>query len=272
MHRGRGISVCGMSDAVLFDGWCGKPIAWCRVGDPVIGQEWTENRRVAVTERLTPEKAVQTYGPVTEVVVGRQGGFQSVTYGTEKFVCRFVDPRGSCLYDDSVVKVNDPVRDNHECPACGAEPGCCCTNDKGHERSNHRKRSDGRTRWEIERAEAEARAAREKAEAALQWEGEMSRPPEHGSRLELKRWKWSDDPGVYERVQDTSEWFTVERTYANRTVLCNEKTLLARNEYTGDWFIICGVPTSARLPCRNSLPCRTSHKPGVTLHEGKPWL
>ncbi|TDD53847.1 hypothetical protein E1263_27525 [Kribbella antibiotica] len=172
-----------------------------------------------MTERLTPKKAVQTYGRITEVIVGRQGGFQSVTYGTKKFVCRLVDPRGSGLYDDSIVLVNDPIRDNHECLACGAAPGAPCLNDKGHDRGNHRNRSDGRTRWDIEKAENEARAAREKAEAAQQWEQDMATPPELRGPLGLKRWKWSDDPRVFERVQDASDWFTVEQTYANRTVL-----------------------------------------------------
>lgn len=42
-----------MSGAILYDGWCGEPIAWARLGDPVIGQEWTEHGSVAVTTRLS---------------------------------------------------------------------------------------------------------------------------------------------------------------------------------------------------------------------------
>lgn len=63
-----------------------------------------------------------TYGPVTEVVLGRNGGFKSVTYGATKFICRFVDPRGTGLYDDAVVVVDDLARENYECPDCGLCP------------------------------------------------------------------------------------------------------------------------------------------------------
>ena len=66
-----------MSGEVLFDGWCGEPIAWARVGEPVIGHEWTEHGQVAVTERLTPAEAVRRYGPIAEVVLGRHGGFET---------------------------------------------------------------------------------------------------------------------------------------------------------------------------------------------------
>ena len=77
-----------MSCAVLFDGWCGEAIAWARVGEPVIGYEWTERGQVALTERLTPAEAVRKYGSITEVVLGRNGGFESVTYGATKFISR----------------------------------------------------------------------------------------------------------------------------------------------------------------------------------------
>lgn len=68
----------------LRDGWCGEPIAWARVGDPVTGREWTEHGWVTVTDRLSPAEAVRKYGPITELVVG----FESVTYGETKFVAR----------------------------------------------------------------------------------------------------------------------------------------------------------------------------------------
>jgi hypothetical protein len=62
-----------MSGAVLFDGCCGEPIAWARVGESVIGHEWTEHGRVALTERLTPAEVVRRYGPIAEVVLGPKG-------------------------------------------------------------------------------------------------------------------------------------------------------------------------------------------------------
>jgi 1,2-phenylacetyl-CoA epoxidase PaaB subunit len=265
----------GMSGEVLFDGWCGEPIAWARIGDPVIGQEWTEHGWVAVTERLTPAEAVRKYGPITEVVLGRQGGFQSVAYGTKKFVCKFVDPRGTGLYGGSVVVVNDPVKDDHECPVCEAAPGEQCVDDKGQPRGTHRKRREGRSRWEIERAEAEARAAQEKAEAAAQWERDMATPPALGAAVEIERRKLSPE---YQWIPDGADRFTVEHTYSNRTIKAraesDDDTFLARNEYTGDWHTICGQPTSMRLPCRNGgagVPCRIRHKAGLSLREDDPW-
>lgn len=263
-----------MSGEVLFDGWCGEPIAWARIGEPVIGQEWTEHGPVAVTERLTPAEAVRKYGPISEVVVGPNGGFESVTYGTKKFVCRFVDPRRTGLYDDSVVVVNDPVKDNCECPVCGAAPGERCMDDKRQPRGTHRKRREGRLRWDIEKAEKAERTAREEAAAIEQRQRDIATPPVLGAVLEVNRWKLVE----HQWTPDISDWFTVEHTYANETVRASadsgEQVFLARNGYSGDWRVVCGQPTSVRLPCRSGgagVPCRTQHKAGLHLREDKPW-
>ncbi|MGV9334958.1 hypothetical protein [Nocardia sp. NPDC003726] len=266
-----------MSGAVLYDGYCGEPIAWARVGEPVIGHEWTEHGRVAITGRLGPADAAQKYGPVTEVVLGRNGGFKSVTYGATKFISRFVDPRGTGLYDDAVVLVDDPARENYECPDCGAAPGAQCVNKKGQSCATHRKRSNGRSRWEIERTQEAERVAQEEARATEQWKRDMATPPAVGAIIEIKRWK-PVEPPAWERVPDVPERVTVERTYANRTVggtaESGARVFLARNEVTGDWSIICGQPTSMRLPCRNGVAgvqCRTRHKVGLRLREDTPW-
>lgn len=258
-----------MSGEVLYDGWCGEPIAWARVGDSVIGREWTQHGWAGVTERLAPAEAVRKYGAITDLVVGRNGGFESVTYGVTKFVSRFVDPRGTGLYDDAVVVVHDPARDNYECPVCQAAPGEQCVNKKQQPCGTHAKRSQGRARWEIEQAEAAARTAREEAEAAEQWKREMAMPPTLGAALEVKRWTPADV--VVDRC-------VVERTYANRTVQATtdsgEQVFLARNEYSGDWHVICGQATSMRLPCRSGaagVRCRVQHKPGLRLREDSPW-
>lgn len=114
-----------------------------------------------------------------------------------------------------------------------------------------------------------ARTAREEAEAAEQWKREMAMPPTLGAVLEVKRWTLADV--VVDRC-------IVERTYANRTVQATtdsgEQVCLDRNEYTGDWHIICGQSTSMRLPCRGgaaSVRCRVQHKPGLHLREDSPW-
>ncbi len=257
-----------MSGEILYDGWCGEPIAWARVGESVIGREWTEHGSVAVTDRLTPAEAVRKYGPINELVVGRNGGFESVTYGVTKFISRFVDPRGSGLYDDTVVVVHDPARDNYECPVCQAAPGEQCVNKKQQPCGTHSKRSHGRSRWQIEQVEAAARTAREEAEAAEQWQREMATPPSPGAVLVVKR----------SILADVADRCTVERTYANRTVQATtdsgERVFLARNEYTGNWHLICGQPTSTRLPCRGGgagVPCTVRHKAGLHLREDTPW-
>jgi hypothetical protein len=266
-----------MSGEVLFDGWCGEPIAWARVGEPVIGHEWTEHGQVAVTERLTPAEAVRRYGPIAEVVLGRNGGFESVTYDAKKFVSRFVDPRGTGLYDDSVVVVHDPAKENYECPVCGAAPGEQCLNKKQQPCATHNKREQGRSRWEIEQAEAAARKAHEEAEAAEQWQRDMATPPATGAVLEIERWKLAQTAALDPWVPDVPGRVTVEHSYANRTVRATaengEQVFLARNEYTGDWHVICGQPTSMRLPCRGGvgMQCRTQHKAGLHLREDKPW-
>lgn len=251
-------------DAVLFDGWCGEPIAWARVGEPVISHEWTGDGRVSITERLTPDGAIRKYGPISELVLGPQGGFKSVTYGAKKFVSGFVDPRRTGLYDESVVVVDDPTRDNYECPVCDAPPGVTCRNKKQEPCGTHAKRSQGRPRWEIERAERAAREALERAEADVQRKRDMATPPGIGTVLEVKRWG-----------QDEAA-FTVVQTYVNRTVKASaqddEAAFLVRNEYTGDWHAICGQPTSARLPCRSfANDCHARHKTGLTLREDQPW-
>ncbi|AWK76460.1 hypothetical protein CBI38_34270 (plasmid) [Rhodococcus oxybenzonivorans] len=203
-----------MSDGVLYDNCCGEPIAWARVGESVIGEEWTGHGHVAITRRLSPAEAVRKYGPVTEVVVGRGGGFKSVTYGATRFFSRFVDPRGTGLYDDGVVVVDDPARDGYQCPVCGAAPGAQCVNTKGKPCATHGKRSEGRSRREIERAQEADRIAREEAEAAQQWKRDMATPPVVGDVIEIKRWKWVGAP-ARELVPDVPDHATVQRTYAN---------------------------------------------------------
>ncbi|MGW0247996.1 hypothetical protein ACWDYH_15320 [Nocardia goodfellowii] len=76
----------------------------------------------------------------------------------------------------------------------------------------------------------------------------------------------------------TTERVTVERTYANRSIEgtadSGEHMFLARNELTGDWYEICGQPTSMRLPCRNGgggVQCSVQHKAGLHLREDTPW-
>lgn len=260
-----------MSGEVLYDGWCGEPIAWARVGEPVIGHEWTERGPLPVTGWLSPAEAVRKYGPITEVVLGRNGGFKSATYGAKKFVAKCVDPRGSNLYEDSIVVVDDPARANYECPVCGAAPGVQCVNKKKQPCGTHGKRSQGRSRWDIERTEAAAAKELEKAQAAEQWRLEMATPPVVGDVLEVENRKLDES---FQWMPDEPDRYTVQQTYSNRVIKAvadnGEHVFLTRNEYNGAWFPVCGLPTAMRLPCKNNR-CQARHKAGLQLREDQPW-
>jgi hypothetical protein len=54
----------------------GEPIAWLAVGEPVAGTMYGGAGMVAYTHLLTVEEAVDVYGPISEWVVGPQGGFR----------------------------------------------------------------------------------------------------------------------------------------------------------------------------------------------------
>lgn len=122
--------------------------------------------------------------------------------------------------------------------------------------------SDGRaaSRWEIERAVEEAEREGQEATVAQLWQREMAEPPPIGTVLTPAERSWR---------QELPELLTVKQTYANRTVRTGadsgEEFYLARDEYTGSWHLVCGMPTSARLPCRNSAlnpRCQTNHVVG----------
>jgi len=63
----------------------GEPVAWVLVGEPVIGTLYGTAGPVAYTHFLTIPEAIDVYGPVSEWVVGPQGGFRSVCFGTRVF-------------------------------------------------------------------------------------------------------------------------------------------------------------------------------------------
>ena len=97
----------GPFGVAIFDEHCGLPIS---MGFPVIehmgetlfekaktigGMRYDrENRKwYFVTSELTYDDAVSKYGHVTNLELGPQKGFRSVTFGTTKFTFRGLDPR-----------------------------------------------------------------------------------------------------------------------------------------------------------------------------------
>jgi hypothetical protein len=101
----------------ITDGYCGKTIGWGfaiirHLGDEgfnALGRagslecvqgEHLESHWYLITDWLTPEEAVQEYGPVKELVLGPLKGFRSVIYGEKKFVSKRLDPRGAGIAVD----------------------------------------------------------------------------------------------------------------------------------------------------------------------------
>ena len=95
--------------AVLYDGWCGEPIAWGFEIRHRLGEErfnalaqhgqlecidgFSVNTRWAViTKWLTPDEARAKYGQITDLALGPRGGFKSVTYGDKKFLSKKLCP------------------------------------------------------------------------------------------------------------------------------------------------------------------------------------
>jgi hypothetical protein len=150
---------------VIWDGLCGEPVAWLRIGEPVIGEYWAEHSPVSYTHLLSPAEAVEIYGPVTEITAGPGGGLQSVTYGETTFMTKELDPDGSeqwarrpaiagIEYDRKVITVNDPDLE-WPCPKCGAVPGKPCD---GTSRKHRVRRAYGSRYEEMQREIAALRS------------------------------------------------------------------------------------------------------------------
>jgi hypothetical protein len=101
----------------ITDGYCGKAIGWGFAIISYLGEErfnalgrsgslecvqgeHLESHWYLITDWLTPEEAVQEYGPMMELVLGPQKGFRSVRYGEKTFVSKRLDPRGAGIEVD----------------------------------------------------------------------------------------------------------------------------------------------------------------------------
>ena len=93
---------------VLFDGYCGEPVAWGFKIIRHLGEELFRelgkhgqlecingfNSSLAlVVETLSREKAVLLYGEITNEVFGPRGGWKSTTFGKKNFVSKFLKPK-----------------------------------------------------------------------------------------------------------------------------------------------------------------------------------
>ncbi len=123
MHHGR---------AVAWDGYCGEPIAWLAIGEPVAGTLYGGSGRIAYTHLLTVEEAIDVYGPISEWVLGPQGGFRRACFGEKVFIAGELGhgfdtgtlPNGIITHEDPDIE--------WPCPRCRASPGQPCTGTSKH--------------------------------------------------------------------------------------------------------------------------------------------
>ncbi|WP_433827716.1 hypothetical protein ACQP2E_37780 [Actinoplanes sp. CA-015351] len=97
------------------------------VGEPVLGTLYGGSGPIAYTHLLTVEEAVEVYGPVSEWVVGPQGGFRRVCFGETVFSSAELG-RGfnTRTLPQGIVTVEDPDLD-WPCLQCGAAPDDRCS-------------------------------------------------------------------------------------------------------------------------------------------------
>ncbi len=90
---------------VCYDYNCGQPIGWGFKIRSHLGEERFSalgkygkleclelGNYVLVIKWMTPEEAIEKYGPITHQLFGPQGGWKSVTYGTTKFMNKQLKP------------------------------------------------------------------------------------------------------------------------------------------------------------------------------------
>jgi len=99
------VKVC-LADAygpIIIDSGCGLPISWGykvvqKLPEGVFEQVkpsmvYSNGEWFYATKKLTPDEAIEIYGPITLEEKGPRGGFLSVTYGETKFTNRQLRPK-----------------------------------------------------------------------------------------------------------------------------------------------------------------------------------
>jgi len=88
---------------IIIDSGCDLPISWGYKVIKHLPEGLFEQVRPSMiyasgewfyaTKKLTPDEAIETYGPITLEEKGPRGGFLSVTYGETKFTNRQLRPK-----------------------------------------------------------------------------------------------------------------------------------------------------------------------------------
>lgn len=92
----------------MHDGWCGEPVAWGfriirHLGEELFGQlgknghleciDGIRSSWALVAKTLSREEAVTLYGEITDEVFGPRGGWKSTTFGSKKFISKYLKPK-----------------------------------------------------------------------------------------------------------------------------------------------------------------------------------
>lgn len=86
----------------LIDSWSGKPVGIYRHLNNIPTELFNEYRHkmiclnmgqwVYLEKVVTREECIELYGPITEEVFGTRGGWKSVTFGSTKFISKYLKP------------------------------------------------------------------------------------------------------------------------------------------------------------------------------------
>lgn len=95
----------GNYQVILVDMICGEPVAW---GFPIVRhlgdekfnklrnfgilQYYDLDKWALVVKTLSREEAEKIYGPINGEIFGPRGGWRSTTFGTTKFISKFLKP------------------------------------------------------------------------------------------------------------------------------------------------------------------------------------
>lgn len=93
--------------AVLFDGYCGQPVAWgfkilTYLGEELfreLGKYGTlkcidgfKSSWALIVGTLSRDEAIEKYGPINNEVFGPRGGWKSTTFGDKTFISDYLRP------------------------------------------------------------------------------------------------------------------------------------------------------------------------------------
>jgi len=101
----------------LFDSWSGKVVAWgYRITDHCGEEIWEELSKYGtleclypswflITKQLTIQEAIDMYGDITKIIVGKRGGYHAIIFGSTRFGSACLDPRKTKYFNFKLIEV-----------------------------------------------------------------------------------------------------------------------------------------------------------------------